>query len=403
VKDALHRGAAACVIREHWYQEHQGELAGARLIVVPDVLKALQALAKAHRQKYDLSVIGITGTNGKTTCKDMIFSVLSRTFDTVATQGNLNNEIGVPLSLLRIDENTQVAVIEMGANKRGDIAFLCDLCDPDSGVITNIGTAHLGSFGSVENIVATKNELFDALAADGVRFVNVDDPYLRPHAKQTKGLVTYGVEQPAEYRAQVASMNGKGCPHVEFRGPDGHSIDVELSVPGRHQVYHALVAAAMGWSLGVDDAPIREALERHVPLSNRLGIKRHGHLILIDDTYNANPDSMRAAVDTLLAVQTAGRRIAVLGDMLELGPSSAHEHESVGRYLAEGKVDAVFLTGEGGSFIRKGCTGIPDVFHFEKKKELASALKIFLRDLDVVLFKGSRGMRMDEILQEIMV
>jgi UDP-N-acetylmuramoyl-tripeptide--D-alanyl-D-alanine ligase len=371
------------------------------LLVVPDVLKALQDMARSYRKKFDLSVIGITGTNGKTTCKEMMSAVLSKLYTTLATPGNLNNEIGVPLTLLKISGDTQVAIVEMGADKPGDIAFLCDLAKPGSGVITNVGAAHLQNFKTMEAIAATKSELFDALREDGVRFVNLDDARLREHALHTKGLVTFGTHPQAGYRAVILSTDDLGCTTIRIETPEHHTVEVKLPVPGTHHVSNALIAATIGFSLGVEDGDVKDALENYVPLSNRMGIKRHQNLIILDDTYNANPESMRAALETLASIRTGGRRIAVLGDMLELGDLSTKAHEDVGRQAAEKKIDAVFLFGPEMASARDAAAGMVTLRHFHSKSELNSELKSFVQPGDVVLFKGSRGMKMEETMLEI--
>jgi UDP-N-acetylmuramoyl-tripeptide--D-alanyl-D-alanine ligase len=275
----------------------------------------------------------------------MTYAVLSKAFKTVATQGNLNNEIGVPITLLNIEENTQIAVVEMGADKKGDIAFLCHIAKPDRGVITNIGTAHIQSFGSVETIAQTKCELFEALSNDGIRFVNLDDERLRPHANTTKGLVTFGFNNAANYRGEIISINETACVKIRVLPPEGSAFDIQLKVPGIHQANNALIAAAVGHSLGVGDGDIVSAMENYIQPSNRLGIRRHNNITIIDDTYNANPESMRAAIDTLIHMKHGGRAIAVMSDMLELGPVSEREHFFLGEYI-EKKSPTLFLRPE---------------------------------------------------------
>lgn len=401
VPDAIKKEAAACVVSESWFTRKVSDFPNGRFVVVQNPLTALQSLAKLHRQKFETSVIAVTGTNGKTTCKEMIFAVLSKAFNTVATQGNLNNEIGVPLTLLNITSDTQVAIVEMGADKKGDIAFLCDLAQPDSGVITNIGKAHIRSFGSIQAIAETKTELFEALTADGVRFVNMDDERLSPHSKQTKGLVTFGIKNASDYRGEVLSLNEQACAKVRVYAPENHTIDFQLNVPGTHHAYNALIAAAMGHSLGLDDDDIRSALENYRQPANRMGIRHHKGVTILDDTYNANPESVRAALDTLTAFKHSGRTVAVLSDMLELGPISQEEHIGIGEYVSKKKPDALFTTGGESKLIHDHAKTLSNNFYYEKKKDLAGALITFVKPGDVLLIKGSRGMKMEEVIKEI--
>lgn len=398
VNEALQKGAAACVVSEVWYAQNKTKVPNGKFAIVHDSLLALQNLAKLHRQRSEASVIAITGTNGKTTAKEMTSAVLSKNFRTIATKGNLNNEIGVPLTLLNIENDTQVAIIEMGADKKGDIAFLCNIAQPDSGVITNIGTAHIHSFGSIDAITETKCELFDALSADGVRFVNIDDIRLRPYSKQTKGLVTFGFENAADYRGEVISINEQACAKLRIHAPENHAFDVQLNVPGVHLANNALIAAAIGFSLGMDDHDIIAALEDYKQPTNRLGIHRHNGITVIDDTYNANPESMRAAIDTLTSIKRNGRAVAVLSDMLELGALSGEEHAKVGAYAAEKKTDGLFVTGSESKKIYENAKTIKDNFYFEKKNDLIPALKKFIKPGDTVLVKGSRGMKMEDVV-----
>lgn len=401
VKEAMQKGAAACVVSEAWFTLNAPNFSGGKFVVVRNALKALQDLAKFHRQRYEASVIAITGTNGKTTCKEMTFAVLSKSFKTIATQGNLNNEIGVPLTLLNIEQDTQVAIVEMGADKKGDIAFLCDIAQPDSGVITNIGMAHIQSFGSIDTIAETKCELFDALAADGVRFVNMDDERLRAHSKQTKGLVTFGIHNEANYRAEILSLNEQACAKIRIHAPEKHTFDVQLNVPGSHHANNALIAAAMGFSLGVDDSEIVSALENYTQPSNRMGIHHHNGVTILDDTYNANPESLRAALETLMAVKRNGRAVAVLSDMLELGSISAEEHAKIGDYVSKKKADALFTTGIESKRMHDNAGTLSNNFYYEKKNDMIAKLKKFIKPGDVILVKGSRGMKMEEVVKAL--
>ncbi len=398
VNEVFQKDAAACVVSETWYEQNKQDVHEKKIIVVQDTLAALQNLAKLHRQRSEASVVAITGTNGKTTCKEMTCAVLSKNFKTIATQGNLNNEIGVPLTLLKIEDDTQVAVIEMGADKKGDIALLCSVAQPDSGVITNIGAAHLQSFGSIDVVAETKGELFDALSADGVRFVNMDDARLNPYSKQTKGLVTFGFKHEANYRGEIISINEQACAKMRVHAPENHTFDIQLNVPGVHLANNALIAAAIGFSLGMDDHDIVAALENYKQPSNRLGIRFYNGITVIDDTYNANPESMRAAIDTLMSMKRSGRTVAVLSDMLELGTVSGDEHAKVGAYIVQKKADALFVTGNESKRTFDSAKTIKDNFYFEKKNDLIDQLRKFIKPGDTVLVKGSRGMKMEDVV-----
>ncbi|MBX7152299.1 UDP-N-acetylmuramoyl-tripeptide--D-alanyl-D-alanine ligase [bacterium] len=398
VKTAFEKQAAICIVAESWFAQYAKNFLGKSFVVTSDPLKALQNLARNHRLKFDASVIAVTGSNGKTTCKEMIQTVVSPSYKTLATEGNLNNEIGVPLTLLRMNESTQIAVIEMGADKKGDIALLCDIAKPDSGVITNIGKAHVGHFGNIETVAATKSELFDALTDDGVRYVNVDDPRLRPHADRKKGLVTFGIEHDADYRGSIVSMDAKARVRLKITTPEKHELAMQLQAPGQHQAYNALIACAVGCSIDLDVHDITAAIESYQPMSNRMGLRERNGYMVIDDTYNASPESMRAAIVSLTAMSSAGKKIAVLSDMLELGNTSADEHYQLGEFLKTQRIDYVFLTGKESIKTKEGHSASQ---YFITKKELIVALKKTIKAGDVILVKGSRGMKMEEIIEAL--
>lgn len=398
VQTAFEKQAAACVVSESWFAQNGKNFKGRSIVVTPDPLKALQNLAKYHRLKLDASVIAVTGSNGKTTCKEMIQAVVSPLYETLATDGNLNNEIGVPLTLLRMNASTQIAVIEMGADKKGDIALLCDLAKPDSGVITNIGKAHVGHFGSIEIVAATKSELFDALTDDGVRYVNVDDPRLRPHADRKKGLVTFGIEQEADYRGRILSMDDKARIRMKITTPEKHELTMQLQAPGQHQAYNALIACAIGCSIDLDFHDMTAAIEAYRPIANRMGLRERNGYTVIDDTYNASPESMRAAILSLVAMTCGGKKIAVLSDMLELGNESADEHYKLGEFLKTQRIDHIMITGKESVKIKEGNSAAQ---FFNTKNDLIDALKKIIKTGDAILVKGSRGMKMEDIVEAL--
>lgn len=400
VDTAISKGASACVVSQTWWQQ-SGSPETKPFVVVDNTLHALQQLATNHRSTYRGPVVAITGTNGKTSCKEMTAAVMSTTYKTLATTGNLNNEIGVPLTLLRIEDDTEMVILEMGADKKGDIAALCQIAKPDSGLITNIGNAHLQSFGDIETIAATKSELFEALKDDGVRFVNVDDPRLAPHASMTKGLVTFSMERDADYRGAVESVNASACVKLRVTSIHHESFTAQLSIPGIHQAKNALMAGTLGFSMGVSEERIATALETFSTTNNRMSVRRVNDIIVIDDSYNANPESMKAALETLMAMTLPGRRIAVLSDMLELGDDSEKLHTAVGEYIRRKSPHAVFLTGVESKHMFEAARTVKNIFYYPVREELIHALKSFLRPDDVVLVKGSRGMRMENVIEAL--
>ncbi|MEW6749504.1 MAG: UDP-N-acetylmuramoyl-tripeptide--D-alanyl-D-alanine ligase [Candidatus Latescibacterota bacterium] len=399
VQQALSQGAAAAVVEEEW-AEPAGSAAGAPLLVVDSSLAALGAIARGYRRRFALPVVGVVGSAGKTTTKEMIAAVLGRRYRVLKNQGNENNEVGVPRTLLQLDGTHQVVVLEMAARKWGDIAYLCSIAQPTIGVLLNFGTAHLGFFGSVEGVAKAKGELLDYLDESCTALTNVDDCVVAREAKRTKGrLLGFSLRCGSQYRGEGLVLDQEGCGHFSLQN---HRID--LQVPGRHNVYNALAAAAVGDLQGVPWSGIQEALHAFQAVAMRSQVTSHGGVRLIDDSYNANPDSVEAALD-LLGVVGGQRRLAVLGDMLELGAGAAEMHARVGRRAAALQVDLLLATGPLSQHTVSAArqAGLPAgrARHFADREALGDALMAELQDGDVVLVKASRGMSLDQVARRI--
>ncbi|WP_075661986.1 UDP-N-acetylmuramoyl-tripeptide--D-alanyl-D-alanine ligase [Streptomyces acidiscabies] len=365
-------------------------------VVVEDVRAALQALA-AHvvaRLRDGLTVIGVTGSQGKTTTKDLLAAVLSSTAPTTATTGSLNNELGVPLTMLRAGAATRFLVLEMGARHLGDIADLTRLVAPDIAVVLNVGQAHLGEFGSRRAIAETKGELVRGLAPGGTAVLNADDPRVAAMRALTDGpVLTFGRARHADVRVLDLTLDRLGRPSFTLRTADA-SAPVALPFVGAHQALDAAAAVAAGLAAGVPLDVAAAALPSASLSKWRMELRPlTGGTTLLDDSYNANPDSVRAALDALAAIEGT-RRIAVLGEMLELGETSEAEHHAVGEYAAT-RADMVITIGEAARAIAAGAG--------ERAVALAGNdtavdwLRAHLTDGDVVLVKASRGARLDEV------
>ncbi|GBD94032.1 UDP-N-acetylmuramoyl-tripeptide--D-alanyl-D-alanine ligase [bacterium BMS3Abin05] len=369
------------------------------LVVVDDTLQALQEVGAFYRRKFNIPVLAITGSNGKTTTKEMTASVLAQKFRVVKTPGNLNNHIGLPLTLFEITSETEFAVVEMGANHFGEIARLCEIADPDFGLITNIGSAHLEYFGSVENVARAKSELPDYLSAKkGVLFVNQDDPLAREIGEKVKNRFTYGLAMPSDARGEFVSLDERGCVRFRLNGEDIH-----LNVPGAYQVQNALAASAVGLYFGLKINRIKQALESFSGVAKRMEIVKVNDILILNDTYNANLDSMKGGLKTLAHIRhrRGGRSFAVLADMLELGDESERQHRLVGEIAAEIGINFILTYGKQARFISDAAIekGLSASYHFEKKEDLEKFLQSYLRGGDLVLVKGSRGMGMETVVQ----
>ena len=422
---ALELGAGYAVVDEGSAVAGSGD---PRVIPVPDTLEALQALARHHRENTfvdgrRLTVIGLTGTNGKTTTKELITRVLSMKYKVTATQGNLNNDIGVPLSLLKIDDETQLAVIEMGASHPDDISKLVKVSEPDYGLITNVGRAHLLGFGSFEGVKMAKGRLYDYIATHGGRiFLNADDPDLTEMALE-RGItdpIGYGIglwdaivlPSSAEHpylRMAIPGQAGKEIPGqagddvgvmAESHRPSLPSetlIAVETHLAGAYNATNVAAAIAVGLHFGVSLEDAIEAVSGYIPKNNRSQMEKTERNILIEDAYNANPTSMAAALDNLVLVE-ADRKVALLGDMRELGEESGAEHAKVLNQVLSMGLDLVCLVGEE---FGKAAAGKEGVRCFASSDDLALWLKENPVSDATVLVKGSRGIRMEKVLPEL--
>lgn len=367
---------------------------------VDNTVAALQQIARFWRRKLHLRVIGITGSVGKSTTKEMVAQVLSTRYRTLKSPGNLNNEIGLPLTVTRLSDGHQRAVMEMGFYVPGEIAFLCDIALPQVGVVTNIGTVHAERAGSQEAIARGKAELVQALppAPEGVAILNFDDPWVRKMEEKTKARVFfYGLSPEAHLWAD--KVEGLGLEGIRFRMHyQGETLHVKIPLIGRHSVHTALRASAVGLAEGMNWQEILEGLSQGHMQLRLAAVRSRGGALLLDDTYNASPESMLAALNLLDELE--GRKVAVLGDMLELGPYERGGHEMVG--LRAGQVADVLLTlGERAHIIAEAARRVTGkrklILEFEELEPLAEWLMANLTKNDVVLIKGSHGLRMDRI------
>lgn len=380
--EALERGAGAVVIDNEKYLIDQ------RTICVADALKALQQLASHHRSVLNIPILALTGSNGKTTTKELLHSVLSKKFNTVATVGNLNNHIGVPLTLLSISKETQIAIVEMGANHQQEISFLCNLATPDYGYITNFGKAHLEGFGGVEGVIKGKSEMYDFLFDSGkMTFVNLDDP-IQALKSTLHPRFTFGYNNPD---ADVNILKIEADPFVKIVF-DGGTINSQLI--GQYNATNICAAIAVGRYFKVTDADIIDALERYSPQNNRSQLYNKGQHQLILDAYNANPSSMVAALEHFKTIH-ATSKVAILGDMFELGTEAPSEHRIVAGHAAQITEADIYLVGK--EFFNTRIVA-PNLHYFQDFDSLVQHLSSFPLQPSTILIKGSRGMALERVL-----
>ena len=404
---ALEKGAAFAVIDE----QEDTEAGDERLIVVEDVLNTLQQLAQLHRTSIGTTIIGITGTNGKTTTKELIAAVLKKKYNVLYTQGNLNNHIGVPKTLLQLNKEHQIAVIEMGANHPGEIKALTEIVQPDYGIITNVGKAHLLGFGSFEGVIRTKGELYDFLREDcGTVFINNDNPHLQTISTGLR-LIKYGQEANDELLTQGELLECN--PFLKFQWSNGqrttdngqqktdnrqqttdNRLTVQTQLIGSYNLDNALAAACIGTFFAVPDEDINAALEEYVPTNNRSQLTVTEKNRLIVDAYNANPTSMKAALDNFRLMKV-NQKMCILGDMKELGEASAEEHQKIVELLQTCGFECVWLVGE-----EFGRTTHPDEYKtFKNVNEVKEAIIAHQPQEHTILIKGSNSTKLIQVVE----
>lgn len=398
VPQVTQAGAAAVIVSR---KPENAPALPCTVIEVQDTLAALQRLAHRHRKLLDPLVVGITGSNGKTSTKDFTSAVMRPKYEVFATAGNLNNHIGVPLTLLSLEERHTCAVVEMGMNHPGELAPLCAISEPDAAIITNIGVAHIEFMGSRAGIAEEKGVLAESVSHKGVVVLNANDDFTESIAARCKARVlTAGVGQ-GDVRATLQESGAQGSLFtLDFAG--SACVEVTLPVPGEHMVGNAALAAACAWHYGIAPDAIAEALSAAQVTKGRLQVKHWRGVVILDDSYNANPDSMRAGIKTLMGMRVAGRRAAVLGRMGELGSLAEQGHREVGEFAVQSRIDAVFTVGEEAALISRAAQGgVRESKNFSSHAECAAFLRDWLKDGDAVLLKGSRSAAMEQVFTHL--
>ena len=395
-------GAAGAVVSDTGRIPLDTMGAGAAVIVVDDTLRALGDLANAYRRRFTYPVIGLTGSSGKTTTKEMLTCILSQERNVLKTEGNLNNRIGLPQTIFRMTAAHEIAVLEMGTNMRGEIKRLTQIAEPDIGLITNVGPAHLAGFGSIEAVREEKGDLFLHMRKSGIAVVNLDDAAVLEKANQWAGSrITYSMSAAADIGVADIQKNGaRGTSFNLLVG--GEAYPVEMKVAGVHNIYNAMAAAAAAYACGVQAESIARGLAGFTPVGGRMEILRlQNGSYVINDAYNANPASVREALLTLKDLKNGHNAFVFLGDMLELGEAAAEMHRKVGLLLATIGVTAVFLQGDFAPLTaagaREGGMNEEQIFFLQDDEAAMGLLKKMMRKGDWILVKGSRRMKMDRI------
>jgi len=404
VLPALEAGARGSLVDRDGNREIPHKLTNHVLIQVRDTLRALSDLASAYRKSYTLPLIAVTGSSGKTTVKEMIATVLGRSHHPLVSQGNLNNMIGLPMTVLNLNPAHTVAVVEAGVNTAGEMKYLAKAASPDVAVITTIGPAHLEGLGSIEQVADEKFELVRALSAQGTAVIPERNPYLESHLSQARcAMVSFGIEH-GDYRATKIRETEGTC--FEMIAPHG-VVEVSFKAVGRHNITNALAASAACAAVGVPLPEIADALRAFVPPTWRVEIlSLSGGRILIRDCYNANPQSMKSALQALALRGDTRPRLAILADMMELGPYSAKLHQEIGEEVARLGIDRLVFVGEYGERVAEGfrsARGDPGAVEvFQDKQDAWRAIRPEIKNFGAILVKGSRATKMETMAESIL-
>jgi len=406
--DAFRKGAAGIILSDtkNLSTGMLGKGESPFVIQSENTLRALQDLASYQRSLFPFRVIAVTGTNGKSTTKEMIASIIETKYKTLKTQGNLNNHIGLPLTLLKREPEHEVGVLEMGMSAAGEIKRLAEIAKPDIGVITNISAGHLGQLKTIKEVQTAKGELFDSLNKEGTAIVNADDPLVLELAKSLRiKKITYGIKEPADI--QASDIRNKGNHGFTFTAKIfDQAIPVKLPQIGYCNIYNALAALATGHSLGITGKEMNLGLKNYQQIPQRNEQIHYEGMTLINDTYNANPQSMREALKTLKEINTQGKRFFIIGDMLELGPLSEPAHHELGQEIARSNVDYLVTVGPLASLAAESArTNVQQQLQIEKfntHDEAANYLLQKVKKGDCLLVKGSRGSKMENVVQEFL-
>ena len=399
VEAALDHGASLAIVEREWFENNRDRVADKPLLLVPNALEAYQDIARHHRKKLDPQVVALTGSAGKTTCKEMLFAVLQQKYNVLKNIKSFNNHVGVPQTLLDLQPQHEVLVAELGTSGFGEIERLSYLVEPDLCLLLNIGYAHVEFLKDLQGSARAKMEIFAHANVNGTAVYNADDLMLRQQHYAVSEVISFAIDSFADVRATNLHCNAAGKYSFECAGERFH-----LQLPGRHNVYNALAAIAIGFYFEVPIQDVKQAIEMEMHVEHRMQVVQHGNLLIVDDAYNANPNSCRAALSMLadITLSSGGRRIAAIGDMLELGDHSEPEHRRLADVARHAHIDKLLLYGANTRVTAERARELGmHVEHFQDQASLIAALQHTLHGGDVVLVKGSRSMHMERIVEAL--
>lgn len=405
LKSVFDKGVGLAVVNKSWLKNNKGIFSKSKLLVVKDTTAALGEFAKIHKSNFKIPVLCIGGSNGKTSTKDLTAEVLSQKYNVLKTEGNFNNHIGLPLTLLRMNKSHEFCVLEVGCNHYGELKYLCEIAEPDFGMVTNIGKEHLEFFKDLKGVAKAEFELFDYLKSkkDTTLFINSDDNFIRNYSGEIKNekKLTYSYNHNSDVKGRFKGYNKNFEPEIKI-AYGKEKFEAGISTFGKHSIYNGLAAASVGLFFKVGKSKIKKALKDFIPSSSkRMEVKKANGMIIINDTYNSNPESVRMGLETMMEFKTKGNKYAVLSDMLELGKGSKSEHAEIGKYTEKLKLKNLYTFGKESYNTFLNAKKVINNFYFKEKEDLTEFLKVNLKSGDIIYVKGSRGMKMEEVVQAI--
>ena len=404
IDEVFRKKVQIAVVNDGWYKKHKNKYKNNILLTVKDTTLALGSFANIHRNNFNIPVLCIGGSNGKTTTKDLTSAVLSQKYKVLKTEGNFNNHIGLPLTLLRLSAVHNFCVLEIGCNHYGEVKYLCSIAEPGYGMITNIGKEHLEFFRDLKGVAKAEFELFDYLKEkEGIIFINQDDKFIKNYSKGIKHekKFSYSYMHNTDVKGRSKGFNKNYEPEIEIICGE-RKFKTYISTFGKHSVYNGLAAAAAGLYFKVSMTGIKKALENFKPSSSkRMEILKVKGMTVINDTYNSNPESVKMGIETMMEFRTKGRKFAVLSDMLELGNASRKEHSDIGKYAELSGLENLYTFGKESYYTFYNAKKVKNNFYFENKEDMTEMLRKNLKRDDIIYVKGSRGMKMEEVVKGI--
>ena len=407
IKSVFDKKVKLAMVNESWFEKNKNKFRNKSFIIVKNTTLSLGQLAKEHKKNFAIPVFCIGGSNGKTSTKDLTASVLSQKFNVLNNEGNFNNHIGLPLTLLKLNKKHDFCLLEAGSNHFNELNYLCDIAEPDFGLVTNIGREHLEFFKNLDGVAKEEFTLYNYLINEkhGTCFANLDDKYVRKYFSKTKyqNIFSYSYNFDSDVKGKITEFTGNFEPVIELRY-NKKSFKTKIATFGLHSIFNGIAAASVGLFFGLSIKQIKDGLTNFKSMSSkRMEVNNNNGVTIINDAYNSNPESVRLGLATMKKYKSKGKKHIVLADMLEIGKISGKVHSEVGKLVKHMKFENLNTFGEYAYDIFKNAKGVKNSFYFKSKNELSDFLKLIVKKGDVVYVKGSRGMKMEEVVNSLLI